>query len=106
MGVEETMRRIDEYWAPMEVDIDPEDGCVIPRSDADMVETHYVRIRPEDCAVEWNEDNGAIYARIVGDYQDGDIEMRIPLLMLVDMIEAAQRIEASALGGQSGGDKG
>ncbi len=87
MGVEETMRKIDEFWGPIERDVDDE-GLIPPRDqdfddedgEALGVETRYIRIR--EVAVEMNREDRVPYVRLVGDLDHGDAEMRLPISML------------------------
>lgn len=86
MGVEEMMDKIDEFWGPIERDVDDE-GLIPPRDqdcddeDGEVlgVETRYIRIR--EAAIEQNRDDRVPYVRLIGDLGDLDAEMRLPISM-------------------------
>ena len=99
MGVEEMMRKADEFWGPIERDVDDE-GLVRPR-DEDMVviddevlgvETRYIRIR--QAFIEENCEDEVPYVRLIGDLGHQDVEMRLPISMLASIQQQYAAIAA------------
>lgn len=100
MGVQEQLDAIEKFWGPIESDVDDE-GFVIPRVEHEDdepigVETRYVRIR--DTGIEQCKEFRVPYVRLIGDLDDGDVEMRIPVENLRKMLAAVEEFEAKFAG--------